>query len=444
MQDLFHFEWYELAMAAVGLAILIAAWVPQIIMRRHLTVAVIPLVAGFLIFRFTETPLPTAIDEEGRWFWEKITEFVVIVSLLGAGLKIDRDLSFSNWRGTIRLLLITMPLTIALTALLGWYFLAMAPAAALLLGAVLAPTDPVLAGDVQVGPPTIDMEDIEKKGVPSLAGKKEGIEKEEDNIRFILTSEAGLNDGLAFPFTYLAIAVATLGAGSWTEWIGEWLLRDLLYRVSVGVVVGALVGWAMMKIIFVYPRDRPLSKEGLGSLAISVLFISYGLAEIVGGYGFLSVFAAAYALRRLTHTHHYNLVLYDFTENLERVVMSLILLLVGGLAVDIFPYLTWEIVGISALLTFVVRPLAGMIGLLGGPWPLWEKGVISFFGVRGLGSLYYLAYAMGVVAFPDLEQLWATVLCCIVLSSIVHGLSAYPIMRWLEKNRQAEKNAATS
>lgn len=441
MQELFHFEWYELTMAAVGLAILVAAWIPQVFTRRHLTVAIIPLLAGFLIFQFTASPLPSPMNEDGRWLWEKVTEFVVIVSLFGAGLKIERDLDFPYWRATLRLLLITMPLSIGLTAFLGWYFLAMAPATALLLGAVLAPTDPVLAGDVQVGPPSVDLEEVEKKGPPSLIGKKEGMGKEEENIRFTLTTEAGLNDGLAFPFTYLAVAVATLGLGTWRDWIGTWLLQDVLFRIPVGVAVGALVGWIMMKIIFVYPKDRPLSKEGLGSLAICVLFISYGVAEIVGGYGFLSVFAAAYLLRRLTRTHHYNLVLYDFSENLERVLMSLVLLLVGGLIAEALPFITWEIVAISALITFVVRYATGMLGQLGGNWPRWEKGVIAFFGVRGMGSIYYLTYAMGLAAFTDLRPLMATVLCCILLSSLVHGLSAYPFMQWLERQKKNEMAA---
>src|SRR4051794_30980518 len=161
---------------------------------------------------------------------QHLTEVGVIVALMGAGLKIDRPLGGRRWASTWRLLVVAMPVTIAAMALLGWWWAGLVPATALLLGAALAPTDPVLAAEVQVGEPT-------------------GEEDSEDEVRFALTSEAGLNDGLAFPFVYAAIALATV-AVTGGSWFGEWVLTDVLYKVAIGVAGGLFVGKLLGRLFF--------------------------------------------------------------------------------------------------------------------------------------------------------------------------------------------------
>ena len=151
-----------------------------------------------------------------------------------------------------------MPLCIASVALLGWAF-GLAPAAALLLGAVLAPTDPVLASDVQVAGPTTGDEDAE----------------EDDDVRFSLTSEAGLNDGLAFPFVMAAVLLAT--EGSVSGWALEWVACTLVGKVVVGVLVGVGVGWALARVAFRSRRDAlRVAERGESLLAIAALVTAYG------------------------------------------------------------------------------------------------------------------------------------------------------------------------
>ncbi len=415
MPELFHIEGYELLLLLAGLTLVGAVWIPQLLVKRYITVATLYLLAGMAIYAIPGLRIPSPLQEDGRWLWEKLTEFIVIVSLLGAGLKIRLDLRHPFWHITWRLLLITMPISIGLTMLVGWWVLGVAPVTALLLGAVLAPTDPVLAGDIQVGPP--DREDT-------------------DAVRFALTSEAGLNDGLAFPFTYLAITAALLGLGNFGEWGGEWFLKYVLYKMVVGVVAGVAVGWVLSKVIFTYPRDHPLSKEGMGCLAIFVLFVSYGLAEIAAGYGFIAVFVGAYTLRSIAVDHKYHLVLYDFAENLERVVMGLVLILSGGLLVELLPFMSWTVLLGALLILLVIRPLGGMLALIGCAWPIRDRLAISFYGIRGIGSIYYLAYAVGVTYFADMEIIWATLMLTIALSSVLHGLSAYHVMRYLDNRAE--------
>ncbi|MBU0867953.1 MAG: cation:proton antiporter, partial [Alphaproteobacteria bacterium] len=192
---------YILILTGAGLLIALVAWLPLALKRLPLSLPVVCIAIGVAIFSLpavTLRPLPLTYPE----VTERFTEFVVIIALMGAGLKLDRPFSWGKWNITWRLLAVTMPLGILAITLIGQWWLGLSWVAALLLAASLAPTDPVLAADVQVGPP--------KSG-------------EEDEVRFGLTSEAGLNDGLAFPFVHLAIAMG-LASTTGEPWAAQWLL----------------------------------------------------------------------------------------------------------------------------------------------------------------------------------------------------------------------------
>lgn len=362
---------------------------------------------------------------EDRYLTERLTEFVVIVALMGAGLKLDRPISWRGWETSWRLLGIAMPLTILAITLLSWSILGLGVAAALLLGAALAPTDPVLASDVQVGPP--------QSG-------------EEDEVRFALTSEAGLNDGAAFPFVYLAISLA-LSQTTGEPFFADWLLVDVLWKIVAGVGIGWLGGKVMGYLTFRLPNRSGLSETRDGFVALGITCLAYGSAELLHGYGFLAVFVAATALRSVERRHHYHQSLHDFAEQIERLVMMLLLVCFGAAIAEgsIFGALTWRVVVIACLVLFLVRPLAGWMSLVGYRAPPLEKGAIAFFGIRGLGSFYYLAFAMGQAEFEDAQILWVTV-CFVVLSSIVmHGMLVTPVMRQLDRrlsSRAVTKTAA--
>ncbi len=213
---------------------------------------------------------------------DHLTEIAVIIALFSAGLKLDRPLTWRAWGSTARLLLIAMPVTIGLVALLGSQLLGLSAAAALLLGACLAPTDPVLAGDIGVGPPG---------------------DEDEHEPNFALTSEAGLNDGLAFPFVLAGIYMAA-EAGS--GWVGEWLAADVVYAIAGGTAIGAAVGvaaaWSVKRL-----RDRELLAPAFdGYHAIATVLVIYGLAEVAGTYGFLAAFAGGLAFRRYESDHEVN------------------------------------------------------------------------------------------------------------------------------------------
>jgi NhaP-type Na+/H+ or K+/H+ antiporter len=404
---------YTLLLVVFGAVILLTSWLPMVLRELPLSLPIACIGFGLLIGSSFMAPIVDANPLENRQLTERLTEFVVIVALMGAGLKIDRPIGWRSWTPAWRLIGISMPLTIATIACLGWGVLGLELASALLLGAVLAPTDPVLASDIQVGPPR---------------------EKEEDELRFALTAEAGLNDGLAFPFVYLAIAVSAsyLTEG---EWLGDWVLVDLIWRLAAGVAIGWISGRVLAFLTFRLPDRARLSRTGDGFVALGITCLSYGLTEVAHGYGFVGVFVAALTLRASEREHEYHDQLHAFTEQIERLLMMALLVCFGAAIAEgsIFGALSWAVILTSVLVLFVVRPLCGWIGLAGIRLAPGERAAIAFFGIRGLGSFYYLAFALGEAEFHAPQVLWVTVCLVVLVSIILHGVAVTPVLRLLDR-----------
>ena len=341
---------------------------------------------------------------------EHLAEFAVIVALFGTGLKLERALDPRVWGSVARLLGIAMPLTIAAVALFGTAVMGLSLGAAIILGATLAPTDPVLAGDVGVGPPG---------------------EEEEREPNFALTAEAGLNDGLAFPFVFLGAYIAAQGG---SDWIGEWLAADVLYAVLAGGAMGAaggyLIAWSIVGL-----RERRLMTDALdGWVAVGAVLLVYGLTEVAGAYGFLAAFAAGVAFRRYEYGHEMNRRVHDGAEVVEKFCELGLILLLGSLVtvsgVGEAGVSGWLLVPV---LLFVIRPLATTLAFLGSSMAPRERAFIAWFGVRGIGSLYYVAVALGlgILSVDESRSLFWTVAACVVASIVVHGVTASPLSRRL-------------
>ena len=417
---------YELALALAGAAALMAAWLPQVLHGRPLSVPIALVGLGVVVFLLPfDLPRPDVI--KSRELVERLTELGVIVALMAAGLKLDRPIGWRSWGTTWRLLAVAMPLTIVGVAGAGWALAGLAPVSALLLGAALAPTDPVLASDVQVGEPSIEGDGPDREEAP-----------EEDEVRFSLTSEAGLNDALAFPFIYLAILVAERGSNP-SRWLARWLAVDVAFKVVMGVVVGILLGKLLGKILFHGREGREgLAAAAEGFMVLGATLLAYGLTEILHGYGFLAVFVTAVVLRRSECRHEYHRVLHGFSNQVEQLFTVLLLLLFGGaLAGGLLGPLTWAGAGVAVLTVLVIRPLAGLVALARGHDDWTERLAISFFGIRGIGSLYYLSYAMSEARFDDDRQVWAITAAVILLSITLHGITSAPAMSVLDRRRDA-------
>lgn len=402
---------YFVVLAVVGVAIIGTAVLRRVVTGLAVSLPMLYLTAGMALFALPiglQGPRPGADDQAA----ERLTELIVIVSLLAAGLKINRPLGWRSWQPTWRLIGVAMPLTIGATALLGLVPVGLTAGSALLLGAVLAPTDPVLASEVQVEGPADD-------------------ETADDQVRFTLTSEAGLNDGFAFPFTHLAIAVA--GGGSW---LAGWLVEFVFIRLTVGVVAGVILGRAIAWLLFSLRPGDTVASSGEGFAALGATLAVYGLTELIHGYGFLAVFIAGLTIRSTERNHAYHQALHDSAEVTEQLASIVFLLLLGGAVVDGgLSGLTPAGLVVAFVIVVVIRPISGWLSLLGTSVESDEKAAISFLGLRGMGTIYYLGYAASDEGFPQANRVWAVAISVIIISIVLHGTSSAAVLRNLDRRR---------
>jgi len=382
---------------------------------------------------------------------EIVVEAAVLISLFAVGLKLTVPLSDGRWRAPLRLATLSMLVTIALLSAIGIVLFDLAPGAAILLAAILAPTDPVLASDVQLADPN-----------------------DRDAVRFSLTGEGGLNDGAAFPFVMLGLGLIGLrdpGAGLW-----RWLTFDLIWATAGGLAIGAICGYAIGKLVL-YLRTKHKEAVGLDEfLMLGLVGVAYGAAQLASTYGFLAVFAAGLALQRsqgqptsatsqraaakvadqpleVGSTERKEELATDprlagaymteavrgFNEQLERIVEVAIVVIVGAMLTLID--LPGNGVVFLLLLFFVVRPVAVGIGFIGLQMPRDQRLLIGWFGIRGIGSIYYLLFAIGQgLPAADTQLMLSIVLTAVATSIVVHGISVTPLMKLYSARRQPRRS----
>jgi NhaP-type Na+/H+ or K+/H+ antiporter len=261
----------------------------------------------------------------------------------------------------------------------------------------------VLAGGVQVGKP---------------------LEGGEEPVRFALTTEAGLNDGLAFPFIHLAILLAVAGGVVSADLLTHWSLKYVVWKIFAGVVGGMIAGWVVARLLFDWPHGNALARTEAGVVGIAAVLLTYGVTELAQGYGFIAAFVAGVMVRRGEWRHKFNVTLHSFTETTEQVLTAAILVALGAALPALWEFMDWRALVLAGALVFVIRPAAGLFALRGTDFPQKQRTVMAFYGIRGVGSVYYLAYASSHAPFDDVGLLWATMTAAIVASTLVHGLTA--------------------
>jgi NhaP-type Na+/H+ or K+/H+ antiporter len=364
---------------------------------------------------------------------ESIAEVALLISLFSVGLKLDLPFSSRQWRLPLRLAFVSMALTVGFITAVGYFLLGLPLGAAVLLGGILAPTDPVLASDVQVDEPG-----------------------DRDRLRFSLTAEGGLNDGAAFPFVMLGLGLLglhDLGTGGW-----RWLALDVLWAIAGGIFVGLALGALIGKLV-VYLRTHHEEAVGLDEfLALGLVALTYGIAQLASAYGFLAVLAAGLALRRVAElsrakiapregpaglqgkaAHHavathpelagayMTQAVRGFNEQLERIAELVIVLVVGAMLP--YTHVDWPTLGFVLLLFVVLRPLSVWLGLLGVAVSSDQRLLMGWFGIRGIGSIYYLMFALNHGLSGSLADRAITLtLTTVAVSIVVHGVSVTPLM----------------
>ena len=435
--------WY----VAAGAILIAIALLSSFLHRLPLTTAIICLVFGVLLGPGGANLIRLDFISHVE-ILEPLTEVAVIISLFTAGLQLRLPLNRHEWRVAVRLAIVGMMLTVAVITFLGMQGLGLPLGAAVILGAVLAPTDPVLASDVQVR-----------------------HSSDSDRLRFVLTGEAGLNDGTAFPFVMLGLGLLGLhdiGVAGWRWWV-----VDLLWATAFGIAVGALFGTIVARIVL-YLRQYHEEAVGVDNfLAVGLISISYGVALWCHAYGFLAVFAAGVALRRVermsssappndtvrqaagnAQARHLATdrdaapaymaeAVLNFNAQLERFAEITLVVVVGAmLTAEMFAprILAWTIV-----LLFVVRPFAVYLTLVTSKLSRLERAYIGWFGIRGIGSIYYLSYAIahGLSDGPAKETVQLT-LVTIAMSIILHGATATPLMSYYSRITDADRTSSAT
>lgn len=395
-------ENYILILFLLGIISLLMAWISMELKETIISFPMIMVALGFLLYSLP-IDLPDPNPDAQNNLILHISELAVIISLMGTGLKLNKSFSITNYRLPFLMIIITMVGGIFAVALTGWLLAGFLPASALLLGAAFAPTDPVIADDVQV--------DFQ--------------EKREHPVTFSLTAEAGLNDGMAFPFTWFAILAASFGM-SGGGWITDWVLRDVIYRIISGAVIGFILGRVLAYLIFTLPKRYDLPPIRKEFTAIACTFLVYSLVESIYGYGFIAVFAAGLTLRHFEKEHEFHQQMYDFIEQVEKILLSIILVLLGGYTVtSMFTYLSWKAALLVIVFIFIIRPLFGRLALFNSDMTRKEKWVVSFMGMKGVGSFFYLSFGINEVNFANSELLWATAGFLVLASVVIHGGSLY-------------------
>jgi NhaP-type Na+/H+ or K+/H+ antiporter len=400
---------YILDLLVVGLLLLGVTLGSGWISRLPLSYALIYLVVGIFLGSQGIKLIELRPNAE---FLERLTEIVVIVSVFGCGLKMNRPLKPWAWNTTARLIGFLMPISIFAIAATCHWLLGFGWATAVLLGAILAPTDPVLASEVQLG-------DV----------------KDKDELRFGLTSEGGLNDALAFPFVYFGLY--WLKDSNWENWFKQWVAVDLVWAIASGIVMGIVVAKAVVWIDRQVQRFHQVDDLMEDFVALSTILLTYSLTELVNGYGFLAVFVAGVVVQAsYYHDQEKRLAQLEFTERIEKLLEVGTILILGSLLL-IGPMIKYsgQALVVAFLLLFVIRPVGVWISMLGSRLPPPTLGLFGWFGIRGVGSLYYLTYAFGNGLKGETgEQIaWITYIT-VVISVILHGISATPLMNWYERN----------
>jgi sodium/hydrogen antiporter len=424
----------------VGLLLIFMALSSTVLARLPLSTAMLYLGFGMLAGPWALDLIHLSLREH-TLVLERLTEAVLLVSLFAAGLKLGPAFRDRRWIVPLRLALVAMVATVLAIATIAYFLLGLPLGASILLGGILAPTDPVLASDVQVTHP-----------------------KDRDSLRFALTGEGGLNDGTAFPFVLLGLGL--LGLHELGELGWRWLLIDGLWACLGGLALGALSGLAVGKLVLYLRREH---KEAVGLddfLALGLLAFSYGAALLVQVNGFLAVFAAGVALRHLEQSqsagiasqravehaavhpdasvadmvavdpHHAPAYMaqavLSFNVQMERIGELAVVIAIGALfwSVD-WRQASWWFVPVLLLL---VRPLVVGLTLIHSPVSHTQRWLIGWFGIRGVGSVYYLMYAINHGLPVDLaNRIAGLTLVVVVVSIIVHGISVTPLMAAYER-----------
>ena len=405
------------ALLVLGIALVVLVVAERVLRRLPLSPALIYLTLGWLAGHMLGAPSTQTLVGDAPTL-VVITELAVLVSLFAVGVRLRVPPTLRAWAPALLLAGPGMAVTIGLTALLGHWLLDLSLPAAMLLGAILAPTDPVLASDVQIRSDT-----------------------DREPVRTTITAEGGMNDGTALPAVMLGLGL--LGLHELGDGWRNWWVYDLLWPIGGGALIGACGGWALGAVLRWRVRaGDPLMRDEL--LYVGAVALCYGTALALEMSAFVVAFAAGVLLMRplekdalAPEAKDLAIRLHAFGERCERLIEAAMVLFVGVALHSVTIEATHLLY--AATLLLLVRPISVLAVLRGRLLMNRQRRLVAWFGIRGIGSLFYLAFAMehGVTGTLA-HELLATTLLCVALSILLHGVSATPLMLAHEKGQPPE------
>lgn len=375
-----------------------------------------------------------------------LTEIALLISLFTVGLKLRVPLTDAIWRLPLRLGILGMLLTSGLVAAIGVFVLELPLALSVLLGAILSPTDPVLASDVQI----------------KDAGDR-------DRLRFSLSGEGGMNDGTAYPVVMFGLFL--MGVPEGREHGSLWSIASAAWGIVGGFLAGFLLGRGVVGLAL-HLRQRYHKALGMEEfLTLGLIAASYGIAHLIHGVGFIAVFAAGVAMRGIEHEAsgsrqpakvigavpaddepavatdpdkapaYMAETILGFNQQVEHIAEFVMVLLLG-IMLSAIPF-RWDGVLLAALLFLIVRPVSVVVSLAGERVRRSQRWLMGWFGIRGIGSLYYLMYVLQYEWPQEQKQvLVSLVLTTVTISVLVHGISATPLMDHYHTRKKEGKDLA--
>jgi sodium/hydrogen antiporter len=414
MDEIINMQPYFVSIAYLGFALTVVAFLPIYTKKLKITY-IIPLLCLGIALYFLNAPLPWPDPLYNLNYGKVITEVIVIISLMTAGLKIGTHYKWSEWKRPLLLIVVTAPLFMVLVFVIGYYFLGLNGPVSLLLATVLAPTDPVLASEMQLK-------------------EQQHENTKETGMQFTLTAEAGINDGLAFPFVFMAILWSKSTSFVAVDWM-YFFSYYMLYKIAGAIVLGACIGYISSKLIAFHKREK--KKYILnGFIAIALTFFSYGIAEVLNTYGFICVFVTGIFVQHHRPKDEEKAVddfMVPFVEEIEKLLVVLWTIFFGGaLCSGILSYTNFDGILVSLVIVLVLRPVFGYLAMLPTKYSKAKKWAIGFFGIKGIGSVFYLSYGLLHGNFSEYEELYGLVSYVILFSIIIHGLTSARVLNYFD------------
>jgi NhaP-type Na+/H+ or K+/H+ antiporter len=343
-----------------------------------------------------------------------IAEITLILVLFSDAAGVRKETLSGNAAIPARMLLIGMPLTIALGASVARWVSPEQPwSLALLVAAILTPTDAALAQSVVTSP-----------SVPKRISQS-------------LNIESGLNDGIAFPVVLVAAILAANATGHGQEGAGSDIVHFALLQVTLGPLAGILVGYCAAKLLDYAVRVKAATTVAQGLYFLCIAFIAYYGAELIGGNGFIAAFTGGIVFGNTLRAP--SMFIREFMEGEGQLFTLLTFLIFGAVLAPIgLEHASWRTVTLAVLFLTVVRIIPIWLSLLGMKLSGYEKFFLGWFGPRGLASILFALLVLQRFPIPGAEEVTAFVVLTVIASIVLHGVTASPMSNWFKSPAQSE------